>query len=167
MRTKIITFGILVALVIGAGLAVGQAKTGSKTTLSAASSKQYATTSVKIGQKTFNVELAITADQQELGLGSRDSLAKNAGMLFVFKPAQTATFWMKDMRFNLDMVWISDGKIVDISRNLPAPKSGTNPADLPTYSPNVLVDYVLEINAGQSVGMKIGDHVEITDTSSV
>ena len=166
MKTKLISFGLLAALVIVAGFGVNQIKTSPKTTLSA-ETVQYASTTVRIGNKSFSVELALTDDQQALGLGERDSLAKNAGMLFVFKPARTSTFWMKDMRFNLDIVWIFEGKIVDISRNVPAPKSDTKPENMPTYSPKTEIDNVLEINAGQADGMKIGDRVEIVNSSQV
>lgn len=166
MKTKLIGFGILAALVIVTGFGVNQIKTSPKTTLSA-ETVQYARSGVRIGDKTFSVELALTSDQQALGLGQRDSLAKNSGMLFVFKPASRETFWMKDMRFDLDMVWIANGKIVDITRHAPAPKEETKTEELPTYSPRTEVDYVLEINSGQADGMKIGDRVEVVNTSQV
>ena len=166
MKQKIISFGILTVLVIAASLAVNQIKTSPKTTLSAETA-EYAATIVRIGNKTFDVELALTADQQALGLGERDSLTDNSGMLFVFKPARTTTFWMKDMRFNLDMVWIRDGKVVDITRDAPAPDPQAVPADLPIYSTDQAVDYVLEIKAGSSDELKIGDHVEIVDSRTI
>lgn len=166
MKTKLIGFGILAALVIVAGFGVNQIKTSPITTLSA-ETVQYARSGVRIGDKTFSVELALTSEQQALGLGQRDSLAENSGMLFVFKPASRQTFWMKDMRFDLDMVWIADGKILDITRHAPAPKEGTMAGELPTYSPKTEADYVLEINSGQADGMKIGDRVEVINTSQV
>lgn len=166
MRTRLISFGILAALVIAAGFGVNQIKTNPKATVSA-EIVQYATTSIRIGNQTFKVELALTLEQQALGLAERDSLADNAGMLFVFKPTKPMTFWMKDMRFGLDIIWITDGKIVDISRHLPVPKPGTKTEDLPTYSSGTAVDYVLEINAGQADKMKVGDRVEIVNSSHV
>jgi len=174
MKGKLITFGLLIALVFGAGLAINQIKTNPKATLSASSlstplevNNDYAQSSVKVGAKTFAVELALTAEQQSLGLSNRNSLVSNAGMLFVFKPAEAATFWMKDMKFPLDMIWIYQGKVIAIDKNLPIPKTGTAPADLPTYSPKTPVDYVLEINAGASVGIGIGDRFELATSSSV
>ncbi|MCR4277913.1 MAG: DUF192 domain-containing protein [Candidatus Berkelbacteria bacterium] len=166
MKSKLISFGILSALVIVAGFGVNQIKTNPRTTLSA-ETVQYARSAVRIGDKTFSVELALTPEQQSLGLGERDSLAKNSGMLFVFKPAGQETFWMKDMRFDLDMVWIAEGKIVDISRHVPAPKEGMKTENLPTYSPNSEVDYVLEINSGEADEMNIGDRVEVVNSSQV
>ena len=190
MKGKLIGLGIVVALVIVAGLSVNQIKTNPGTSLSAETvsptpstpstglgtgglgtdeldENQYAKSTVRVGNKTFSVELALTPETQLLGLGQRDSLAKNSGMLFTFKPAQTITFWMKDMRFSLDMVWIADGKVVHISRNLPAPQKDIKPENLPIYSANTPVDYVLEINAGEAVGLKIGDSVEIVDSFSI
>lgn len=174
MKNKLIGFGILAALVIAAGFGVNQIKSTSKTTLSAETAPatefsldQYARSGVRIGEKTFSVELALTDEQQALGLGERDSLATNAGMLFVFKPAQTPAFWMKDMRFDLDIVWIFDGKVVDISRRVPAPGSNALPQNLPTYSPKIQIDYVLEINSGAADSIRIGDRVEIIDSQKV
>jgi len=166
MKTKLIGFGMLAALVIVAGFGINQIKTSTKVTLSA-ETIQYARSGVRIGDKSFSVELALTQEQQSLGLGERDNLAENSGMLFVFKPARQETFWMKDMRFDLDMVWITDGKIVDISRHVPAFKEGAKTEDLPTYSPKTEVDHVLEINSGEADGMKIGDRVEIINSSQV
>ncbi|MDP2605929.1 MAG: DUF192 domain-containing protein [Deltaproteobacteria bacterium] len=174
MKNKLISFGILAAVVIAAGFGVNQIKSSSKTTLSAEtvpatefSLDQYARSGVRIGEKTFSVELALTDEQQALGLGERDTLAINAGMLFVFKPAQTPAFWMKDMRFDLDIIWIFDGRVVDISRRVPAPKSDAKPENLPTYSPDTEVDYVLEINASAADGITIGDRVEVVNSSQV
>jgi len=166
LKTK---FAIVLAgafLVVGAGLLIRFTLTNPKASVRA-DTAAYATTSVNIGQKNFKVELAVTADQQSLGLGQRNSLPATAGMLFVFKPAESATFWMKDMRFPIDMIWIYQGKIIAINRNVPVPLVGTKPADLPTYSPKEPVDYVLEVNAGASSGVNIGDQFELVDTQGV
>ena len=178
MKSKIISFGILGVLVIVAGISLNQNKTTEQITLSAEStsptdlptdlgSDQYAVSAVRIGEKTFNVELALTREQQSLGLGERDSLPANSGMLFVFKPAEIVPFWMKGMRFNLDIVWISEGNIVDITRNAPVPKPETKTENLPLYSPKTEIDYVLELNAGAADKMNVGDRVEIVNSSQV
>ena len=166
MKGLIISLGLLSALSIVVGVGVIQTTLSDTTTLSAETT-QYATTAVRVGDKTLNVELALTEEQQALGLGQRDALAKNTGMLFVFKPAEATSFWMKDMRFNIDIIWIADGKIVDISRNVPAPEPNTEPKKLPTYSPNTAIDYALELNAGEAEKMKVGDRVEMVYSSQV
>lgn len=122
---------------------------------------------VTIGKKQFEVEVADDPTEQSQGLSGRDSLAANAGMLFVFEPASQPNFWMKDMKLPLDIVWVYQGKVVHISRNLPVPAAGTVSATLPTYSAGQVVDNVIEINAGQADALKVGDEVVIGQTSSL
>jgi uncharacterized membrane protein (UPF0127 family) len=125
-------------------------------------------TRVAIGGKVFNVEIAQTEEQKAQGLSGREKLDKNSGMIFVFTPPTIPTFWMRDMRFALDFVWINeDLEVVDITRNVPPPEPNTPLADLPLFSPRSEVKYVLEINAGETSGISIGDRVQIFDTSSL
>lgn len=97
-----------------------------------------------IGDTTLLVEISDDAQKRAQGLSGRTSLQSNTGMLFLFEEAFLASFWMKDMNFALDFLWIRDGVVVDITENVPAPTGD----DLPTYSPNQPVDMVLEVNAG-------------------
>lgn len=167
MRTSIVVT-IIAALVFGVGVygLLKITKGDSYQALTNTNQNPGAVTQVSINNKTFTVELAITADQQARGLSGRDEIPANQGMLFVFKPAQKTSFWMKDMKFPLDIVWIHNQKIVDISRNLPPPSTDTSTKDLPTYSPSEAVDYVLEINAGQATYFQVGDRVTINDSVS-
>jgi uncharacterized membrane protein (UPF0127 family) len=84
-------------------------------------------------------------------------------MLFDFGSETEAMprFWMKDMRFDLDIVWIKDNKIIGIAKNIPKPAAGTADEKLPTYSPPSPIDQVLEVNAGWTDKYKIktGDEV--------
>jgi uncharacterized membrane protein (UPF0127 family) len=110
-----------------------------------------------INGHTIQLELAITEAEKEKGLGYRDTLAPNHGMLFVYQQKDRYGFWMKGMRFPLDYIWIDGNIIVDLSPNIPAPMNDTvQPVSL---SPKAPVDKVLEVNAGtiQSLGIKIGD----------
>lgn len=117
---------------------------------------------VIIDNHTYSVELATTAAQQQQGLSGRTSLPQNQGMLFIFQTANRYPFWMKDMKFPLDMIFMNNGKIVAIFNNVPVPK-GTNP-NLPTYTPASPANQVLEINAGQAKKYKFknGDTVKET-----
>jgi uncharacterized membrane protein (UPF0127 family) len=120
-------------------------------------------TTVTIGDASFAVELAVTPQQQAQGLSGRPSLAPGTGMLFIFKSEGRPFFWMKDMHFPLDMVWIStEYVVVDITEDVPPPDPGQATSDLPTYRPAEPAQYVLEINAGEaeSADMRIGDLVE-------
>lgn len=105
------------------------------------------------------VEIADNAAEMQKGLSNRESLGKNKGMLFVFAEPGQAAFWMKDMEFPLDIIWIQNDKIVDIAPNLP-PLAGEY---VSTYQPRVPANYVLEVNAGfaKEHGIKIGDKVDI------
>ena len=66
---------------------------------------------VSIDNRTFSVEVATSSAQQQQGLSGRNSLATDKGMLFIFKTPNKYAFWMKDMKFPLDMVFIKDNKI--------------------------------------------------------
>lgn len=112
---------------------------------------------VTVNGRTFVVEVATTARKKEVGLGGRDALAADRGMYFPFPSAEYWVFWMKDMRFPIDIIWIRDGKVVDIDADVPVP-AGKN---LETYSPAEPADAVLELNAGTSagIGLKAGDEI--------
>lgn len=108
----------------------------------------------------IKLELAITEAEKEKGLGSRDSLAPDTGMLFVYQTKGKYGFWMKGMRFPLDFIWIDGNIIVDLSPNIPFPeKNTTQPISLTSRVP---ADKVLEVNAGviDRLGIKIGDLVQ-------
>jgi uncharacterized membrane protein (UPF0127 family) len=124
-------------------------------------------TTVTIDGKTFDVELAVSQAAQEKGLSGRTSLASSAGMLFPFNPPQQPSFWMIDMNFPLDMVWINNGKIVHITRDAPKPAKGTPNDQLPLYEASTNINYVLEINAGQAKEFKNGDSVKINTTQNL
>ena len=61
------------------------------------------------GSHRYYLQLAVTPAQQELGLGDRVKLPLDNGMLFVYHSSGTRCFWMKGMRFALDMIWLSPG----------------------------------------------------------
>ena len=122
---------------------------------------------VALGGATFNVELAITQAQRTQGLSGRAGLAPGAGMLFVFDAEGRYSFWMKEMRFPLDLIWV-DARctVVDITSGAPPPVPGQSasggPSELPLYTPVTPVQYVLEVNGGETeaVGIRVGDRVE-------
>lgn len=116
-----------------------------------------------INGRTIYLELAVTEAEKERGLGFRDSLPADHGMLFVFQTKNRYGFWMKDMKFPLDFVWIDGTKIVELSEHVLQPADDTvQPVSL---SPWVPVDKVLEVNAGmiESLGIKVGDTVRFTN----
>lgn len=120
--------------------------------------------SVNINNVEIKVEIADDPDEQQAGLSGRRELGENEGMLFISEPkSQLRTFWMKGMLIPLDIIWIGNGKIVGIEKNVPAPHPDTPLHELELYGSKVPVDYVLEVNAGFSDknNIKVGDPIEI------
>ena len=76
---------------------------------------------LQINSQTLNVEIAGTPAEQQQGLSGRKAMADNQGMLFAFGSLQTPAFWMKDMDFNLDFIWIAGGKVIGITSDVLAP----------------------------------------------
>lgn len=102
---------------------------------------------VTVGTDELRAEIADTPSLQGRGLGYRDGLDPGNAMLFVFKNASMRTFWMKGMRFCLDIVWIEGGVIVGAAESV-CPMPNTLDADLPRYSSPIGVQDVLEVPAG-------------------
>lgn len=125
--------------------------------LNPSQSKSYALISnIKI-----YVDVARTQNEQERGLAIYNSLPVNRGMIFPFSSSDYYAFWMKDMKFSIDIIYIDKNKIVDIFENVPYPKSEDEA--LPVYRPRDRADMVLEINSGLSkkYNFKIGESVKI------
>lgn len=118
-------------------------------------------TKLMINQTVLNVEVADTAAKRSRGLGGRDSLASDSGMLFIFPETKKYQFWMKGMKFSLDFIFIKDGKVVDLLRNVPPPEQNIADENLPLYQPIVPINMMLETNAGfiDANSIKIGDTV--------
>ncbi len=96
-----------------------------------------------VGGNAFSVEVADTFATRAHGLSGHAPLGENEGMLFVFGGTTTGAFWMKDMLFPLDLVWIRDGIVVGTTENaLPMRQTGFR-----LYPPPMAVDQVLEVNA--------------------
>jgi len=160
LNKLIIIFGVI--LVIFAGIVFFQfsAKPNKKSE-SQTSQTQAPSNSVTINNHTFKVELAKTAKEQQMGLSGRDSLSQDQGMLFIFDHPDYYNFWMKNMKFPLDIIFINGSKIVSIVKNAKPPQSpNVNP---PVLKPEGLVDKVLEINGGltDKYNIKKGDVVKI------
>ena len=118
---------------------------------------KYNQPKVEIGGKIINVEIADTNAKRELGLSGHKPLADDQGMLFAFDKAGKYPFWMKDMLFPIDIIWISeDYKIVYIEKK-------AQPSSYPaTFGGQVDAQYVLEVNAGFSDknNLRIGDQIK-------
>lgn len=114
---------------------------------------------VIIDDQIIVVEIADEPLEMQLGLMFRESLPMDHGMLFIFEKEGVHSFWMMNVRFSLDMIWInSDYKVVHVERNVPPCLVGC-----PLYKSDVLARYVLEVNAGfvDMVSLSEGSSVEI------
>lgn len=105
----------------------------------------------------IRVHVAKTPSARARGLGGYESLDTNEGMLFIFPQSLIANFWMENMKFPLDFVWIrSDRKIVGITRNI-------YPDTFPkTFASPGKIQFVLELNAGgaDAFGLKTGAYLQ-------
>jgi uncharacterized protein len=124
---------------------------------------------VKIAGQSIKVDLADTPELRERGLSGRKGLKEDEGMLFVFDRPGQHLFWMKDMYFAIDIIWIDeDSKVIYIK------KDAQPEMFLETYGPSqdvpiqvgiptsVGAKYVLEVVSGfaDKHNLKEGDRVE-------
>jgi uncharacterized protein len=111
---------------------------------------------VCFGDNCFIVELAKTEKKISQGLMFRESLASNRGMLFIFAQPGIYSFWMKNTKIPLDIIWLNDKKEVVFLANNVVP---CYQEFCPSINPGERAKYVLEINAGlaEKIGLKMGD----------
>jgi uncharacterized protein len=77
----------------------------------------------------------------------RESMPRDAGMVFLFDALQVRPFWMKNCHFPLDMIYATkDGTIADVLRNVPPCAEDPTPCD--NVTPKAAADTVVEVNAG-------------------
>lgn len=123
---------------------------------------------VEVNEIKYSVEIADNPERHGLGLSFRDNLAAGQGMLFLFSQPSRPSFWMREMKFPLDFVWINEqNKVIEVTRNVPVPKANIKEEDLPLYTPKGNIIYVLEVNAGEASAIKPGDSVKISNIQSL
>jgi len=108
-----------------------------------------------VGGKLLFLQERTTPEEWQQGLSGRSGLCAYCGMIFLFPEADLRGFWMKDMRFPIDIIWLQDGKVVHIEEHV----SHETPEKV--YKPNIKVDTVLELPAGGVAqrGIVIGSHL--------
>ncbi len=117
-----------------------------------------------VGSEVFEVGIADNVVSRAQGLSGRPYLDEKEGLLFLFSFPRNSGFWMKDMKFPIDIVWINSGKVIGFSENL-QPQPGKSIFSLPIYYPPDIVDPVLEINAGAvaKYNLQAGDTVSLEE----
>ena len=107
------------------------------------------------GAHPFNVEVADTPQERELGLMFRTALPEDGGMLFLYETPQPIAMWMKNTIISLDMIFIDSwGRVHRIESN-------AEPFSLDPIPSDGDVVGILEVNAGvaEKIGLKVGDKV--------
>lgn len=116
--------------------------------------------SVVLGGERFSVEIADDRDEQALGLMFRDHMEPDHGMLFVFPREQRRSFWMKNCRIALDIMFFdAEGTLINTHHSVPPCR--VDPC--PSYPSTRPAQYVLELNAGMArrLGVEPGDRLEM------
>lgn len=149
MKLIVGLFTVLIAIIIAVAISQGYLNPFGKNA------------TVTIGKQTFKTTIATSDKDKQIGLSNKTTLPQDGGMLFTFTKPDYYAFWMKEMKFPIDIIFIKDSKIVTIFPNVPVPASADeNP---PIYKPEEPADTVLEINAGlsQKNNFQKGDAVTI------
>lgn len=118
---------------------------------------------VYLGPERFELEIASSPEAVSRGLGYRDRIPANGGMLFLFDRPDRHTFWMKGMRFPIDIIWLRGDTIVFIQADAPPPSPGRPDEALSRYVPSEPADRVIELRAGtvRSLGLQPGQRARI------
>lgn len=106
---------------------------------------------LSIGPAKVRVAIADTPAERQQGLSGRKNLGPNEGLLFIFDKPGFYPFWMKEMNFPIDIIWLDgDWRVIDIDQYVP-------PQSFPRlFQSREPVQYVLEVNAGFAQKNKIG-----------
>lgn len=113
---------------------------------------------VRLGNAPVRVTVADSVEERAQGLSGRRELPSTSGLLFIFEQSGFHGFWMKEMRFPIDIIWIDENfRIVDIEANV-------SPSTFPqTFEPGRPARFVVETNANytESFGIEVGDVVTL------
>lgn len=151
MKKVLLAYGILLLIVV----ALLVAKFRGFDFVSSITSSRTAV----VNNQEFKLLIADNDKSRQIGLSGKNSLDQKTGMLFIFPKKGKYSFWMKNTKIPLDIIFIDNNKIVHIAKNAPAQKD--NQINLPIYTPPTEIDKVLEINGGLSekFNIKNGDIV--------
>ena len=112
--------------------------------------KYQGLTTIEIGGNEFQVRLAETDTEHRKGLSGTKELTEDEGMLFIYREPAVQGFWMKDMNYPIDIIWIDEEmRVIGVENNV-------SPSTFPQvfYSPDK-VSYVLEVFTGRAERLNI------------
>jgi uncharacterized membrane protein (UPF0127 family) len=165
MRTRAVLLVLVVAAVAGCGggNGGGNGAEAEETTTAAATAPVFERGTVVIegerGDVEVDVEIAETPVQQQLGLMHRESLEREAGMVFLFPKETRGGFWMKNTLIPLSIAFFDgDGRILRILDMEPCEAD-----PCPTFDPKVPYRGALEVNQGAfgEWGVSEGDRIRV------
>lgn len=112
---------------------------------------------VFLNNQKIDVTVVITSKDREKGLGGREELGNNQGMLFVYDSSSQYCVWMKDMKFAIDIIWLDDNKKVTSIKQNATPKSYPE-----TFCSDGDARYILELPADSvsRLNIKQGDQAK-------
>lgn len=117
---------------------------------------------VMVEGERFSLEIADDNAERAQGLMFREDMPRDHGMLFIFPNERMRSFWMKNTRIPLDIIYLDRNlKVVSISADTPPCRSRTGRC--PSYPSEGPAQYVLEINAGRAaeLGLEPGDRIDV------
>jgi len=154
MKKVLLAFGLLLIIIAGILFTQNYLKTKSFSLF-----KKNSTAT--INSRTFKLMIASSQKEKEVGLSETKSLLQDQGMIFLFEKPDYYSFWMKNMTFSIDIIYINKDEIVAIQSNVQPPKSLIESPII--YTPIEPSDKVLEIQAGLSekYSFKKGDKIKI------
>ena len=125
-----------------------------------APANSLATVQMKLGNKTYTLEVADTDESRTYGLMRRDSMPADHGMIFVFKEPSKLAFWMKNTRIPLDIVYIDANAKVDSVKQMQPYVETSVPSEGD-------VQWAVELNQGQAAeaGIKKGEQLQIPEAA--
>ena len=117
----------------------------------------YQKINLNLGKYNYSLAISNTGEKRAKGLSNIELMSTSGGMIFIFDKLDFYYFWMKDMKFPLDFIFIKNNEIVDLLENIAVetyPKSFTS---------KTKANKVIELNAGEikKSGIKIGDKLDI------
>ena len=146
---------VAMALLVAAAsmIAVYFSPIGCRTSAPAGSAR---TTKMQIGDRRFTLEIADTPELREMGLMYRDSMPSDQGMIFIFPNDQQLSFWMKNTRIPLDIIYVNAQRKVVSVKSMKPHSLASVPSDDPAK-------YAIELNEGMAkkAGVKVGDVLEL------
>ena len=155
MQKKLFLTGLLIIVLASLALALSEVAPPT-TEVRPPEAKKEKIISFEAGS--IRVQIADSQKEREKGLSSRKNLASDEGLLFIFEKPGFYGFWMKDMTFPIDIIWLDENlRIVHVEKNI-------SPETFPTiFSSPIPSQYVLEINSGLSdqLGLTAGSKITL------